>query len=178
MNYQESGQRNSGSQALQEFDELEGGVYSGPGPASPVGRFRLDGNGSCYWEPNEDGPNSCSISGGGATILNARQSLYPGNSISSPNGRFVLIYQTDGNLVLYDYGNAAWAINCWPVCTGPYSAGVTTMQTDGNFVVYDAGGAPVWHTYTYGNPGAYLALYDDGSLIVHSSGGGTLWSRP
>ena len=64
LNIQEAGQRNSGLQSLQAFDE-EGGVYTGPSPANPSGRYRFDGNGSCYWEANEDGDSACEPSGGG-----------------------------------------------------------------------------------------------------------------
>jgi hypothetical protein len=51
------------------------------------------------------------------------------------------------------------------------------MQTDGNLVVYNANGGPVFHTWTFGNPGAYLAIQDDGNLVVYSSGGAVLWQR-
>ena len=54
--------------------------------------------------------------GGGATHLSGGTHLYPDQSAASPNGRFVLKYQTDGNFVLYDNGGAVWAINCWPQC--------------------------------------------------------------
>jgi hypothetical protein len=110
-----------------------------------------------------------------SNTLTAGQNLYPGQSISSPNGRFVLTYQTDANLVLYDNGAAAWAINCWPQCNDIGAAGVTTMQSDGNFVVYNASGSPVWHTWTFGNPGAYFAIQDDGNLVIYSSSGSILW---
>ncbi len=114
--------------------------------------------------------------GGGATILWPGQSLYPGQSIASPSGQFVLTYQADANLVLYNYGSAHWAINCWPTCTNIGAAGITTMQNDGNFVVYNAGGSPVWHAGTNGNSGAYLAVQDNGRLVVYSGGGTPLWS--
>jgi hypothetical protein len=113
----------------------------------------------------------------GAGILNPGQSLNPGQTLASPNGRYVLKYQTDANLVLYDNGAPVWAINCWPGCMNIGAAGVATMQTDGNFVVYNSGGSPVWHTYTNGNPGAHLAVQDDSNLIVYSSAGSALWSR-
>jgi hypothetical protein len=119
-----------------------------------------------------------------ATFLTGGWTLGPEGSVSSPSGRFVLKYQSDGNLVLYDNGSAAWAINCWPDCNSsgfqgnPFQpAGYATMQTDGNFVVYNSYGNPVWHTWTFGNPGAYLAVKDDGGLVVYSNGGTELWSR-
>ena len=116
--------------------------------------------------------------GGSETVLNPGESLSPGQSITSPNGRYELKYQTDANLVLYDNGSAVWAINCWPNCNNIGAPGVATMQSDGNFVVYDSGGVPVFHTSTYGNPGAYLAVRDDGNLVVYAPGGGSiLWQR-
>jgi hypothetical protein len=54
-----------------------------------------------------------------------------------------------------------WAINCWPHCTDLGAPGHAVMQEDGNLVVYDGYGNPVWHTWTFGNPGAYLAVGDD-----------------
>jgi hypothetical protein len=128
----------------------------------------------------DGGDVTLTVTGGGssnATILNGGATLYPGQSASSPNGRFVLSYQYDGNFVLYDNGGAVWAINCWPECTDMGAAGYATIQTDGNLVVYNSGGGPVWHTYTNGNPGAYLAIRDDGALIVYGPGGNILWQR-
>ena len=115
--------------------------------------------------------------GSSATILSAGQGLNPGQSVASPNGRFMLSYQTDANLVLYDNGSPVWAINCWPQCSDIGAPGVAVMQGDGNFVVYNSGGGPVWWSGTDGNPGAYLAIQDDGNLVVYSSGGTVLWQR-
>jgi hypothetical protein len=114
----------------------------------------------------------------GGSVINA------GSSVASPNGRFVLAYQTDGNLVLYDYGTAIWAINCWYGCSStglwgnPYApGGNATIQTDGNLVTYNAYGQPTFASWTQGNPSAYLAIGDDGSLRVLSPTGSVLWTR-
>jgi hypothetical protein len=71
--------------------------------------------------------------------------LDPNQSITSLNGRFTFIYQSDGNLVLYRNrdGKALWASN-----TFGQSAGRCFMQADGNLVIYDPSGAPVWATNT------------------------------
>ena len=39
--------------------------------------------------------------------------LLPGASITSANGRYRFVYQSDGNLVLYEGGNPLWASNTW-----------------------------------------------------------------
>ena len=49
------------------------------------------------------------------------------------------------------------------------------MQDDGNFVIYDGWGAPIWHTNTWGNPGAYLSIHNDGNMAIYSAGGHLLW---
>ena len=100
--------------------------------------------------------------------------LLPGQSITSANGRFRLLFQTDGNLVLYDdvERSAPWSSN-----TAGISAGHVIMQTDGNLVVYDAQGRDHWSTGTPGNASAYLVVQPDGNLVVYRPDGDTPWDR-
>jgi hypothetical protein len=114
-----------------------------------------------------------------ASLLASGAMLLPGASIQSPNGQFRLIYQTDGNLVIYNAaGNPVWHTNTYGT-----SPGRAHMQPDGNFVVYNSSGQPLWHTFTYGRNGASLAMQDDGNLVIYSAGfgpnpygQGALWS--
>jgi hypothetical protein len=98
--------------------------------------------------------------------------LTPGQSITSSSGRYRLLYQTDGNLVLYDdvSHSAVWASN-----TGGTNAGQALMQADGNFVVYDAQGTGLWASATPGNPNARLVLQNDGNGVVYRSDGLPIW---
>jgi len=106
------------------------------------------------------------------------QELQAGTSrdrVSSCDGRFTLVMQTDGNLVLYWNGvGALWATNT--VGSGAVTA---VIQSDGNFVVYTAGGTPVWNSGTFNN-GYYwnhLAIQNDGNLVVYNyNGGGAVWN--
>jgi hypothetical protein len=82
--------------------------------------------------------------------LMADDALYPGQYIS--NGQVQLVYQGDGNLVLY---SSDWQ-PLWASWTQGTSPNVAIMQGDGNFVVYDAGWNAVWASWTHGYPGAYL----------------------
>ncbi len=53
---------------------------------------------------------------------------------------------------------------------------IFTMQQDGNLVLYGPNGA-LWHTSTYGSPGAFAAFQGDGNLVVYKGDGtGSLWS--
>jgi hypothetical protein len=63
INVARYGQKFSAQQALSDFDAA-GGSYDGPPPQNPTGRYKLNGNGQCYWEPNDSGPNQCSPNSG------------------------------------------------------------------------------------------------------------------
>ena len=86
-------------------------------------------------------------------------------------GDFNLVYQLDGNLVLYAPAGPLWSSG-----TPNESVGVTSMQGDGNLVVYDDDEVPVFNTGTHGNPGAQLHLDANGTLYIIATDGRTLWS--
>lgn len=102
--------------------------------------------------------------------VNAR--LDPDGFVVSSDGQFRLLYQLDGNLVLYrQSGGAPWASG-----TAGASPGRTLMQGDGNLVIYDGAGAPRFSTGTDGNPGAQLQIDAAGTLFIIAPGGQRLWS--
>jgi hypothetical protein len=96
------------------------------------------------------------------------------SSIVSDNGCFLLMMQTDGNLVLYylvgQTRQPLWA-------TRPYIRSMTkaVMQSDGNLVLYDSKNSPGWNSKTNNNPGAYLKIEDTGDLVIYSSSKTQLW---
>jgi hypothetical protein len=96
-------------------------------------------------------------------------SLQPGEAIFSPDGRFSLAMQGDGNLVLSAPWGAIWSTN-----TSGQTGSYATMQSDGNFVVYN-GSRSVWDSGTWGKPGAYLQLQNDGNMVIYQNGA-ALWS--
>ena len=87
--------------------------------------------------------------------------LDPGQHLYSNDLRFEFIYQTDGNLVLYQQGTPIWNT---ATITSP---GHAIMQTDGNFVLYNSSGIPYWATNTWGNSGAYLIVQNDGNVVIY-----------
>ena len=106
----------------------------------------------------------------GLSTLPSGASLTPGQAIQSPNGRYRLAMQSDGNLVEYNGSSVVWA-------SGTNPAGArATMQDDGNLVVYNASNTALWASSTGGNPGAYAVLGDAGEFGVSSTGGVTLWA--
>lgn len=106
---------------------------------------------------------------------------YESNLPHSPNLKYYLTHQWDGNVVLYRSSGrkALWASN---TTGGEKRVRKLLMQGDGNFVLYwmDAnigaysptsmdGFHPRWSTNTHGNPGAFLALQDDGNLVIYTA---------
>jgi aryl-phospho-beta-D-glucosidase BglC (GH1 family) len=118
------------------------------------------------------GPGS---GGGPATgdMLLRGQELHAGESRVSTDGRFLLVYQGDGNLVLYVIasGEALWSSGTWGTETG-----VAVMQGDGNFVVYDASGTPRWDSVTGGSEGDRVVVQNDGNLVLYTASGAALWA--
>lgn len=108
-----------------------------------------------------------------ANTLRNDQFLMPGQSIFSPSGRYRLIYQSDGNLVVYDTSQFP-AKPIWHAQTHGSVTGRFQMQADGNAVIYSSTGSPIWATWTQDTLSAWLELKDDGALVVNAPSG-TAW---
>ena len=104
------------------------------------------------------------------------ESLSPGESVSSPNGRYQLTLQHDGNLVLYDTDGF---LALWDSRTVGQSDRTLIMQPDGNLVLYELPVTPfdaLWHSHTYDWPGAFLTMRDDGTMTIGHTDGRVLWT--
>ncbi len=49
------------------------------------------------------------------------------------------------------------------------------MQADGNLVLYNQFNQALWHTSTFGNPGAFAVFQTDGNFVVYRANGVALW---
>ena len=103
--------------------------------------------------------NTCSTTNALPDRMAPGDFLLPGQFRQSADGRFRLVYQVDGNLVLYQGSTPLWGSG-----TSGTELGFAVMQGDGNFVVYDSTG-PVWWSGT-GTPGAFLVVQDDGNTVI------------
>lgn len=110
------------------------------------------------------------FAGPGGDQLRPGQRLTVGQKLVSANKQYSLLFQKDGNLVLYKGAHPYWTTN-----TGGRGGTHAEMQPDGNFVLYTAANVPVWDTHSYGHGGAYLAMQDDGNLVVQY-GTNAVWS--
>jgi len=100
-------------------------------------------------------------------MLQAGQAMSAGQSLWSPNGKYEVIMQGDGNFVLYGPAGAIWSSRT----SGNNRA---IMQTDGNFVIYGPSKA-LWAANTTDISGVSLVVQNDSNLVLYASGGIPLW---
>ncbi|WCY11311.1 hypothetical protein [Pseudomonas aeruginosa] len=116
-----------------------------------------------------------------ASSLAPRQVIRDGQFITSPNGKYKLVMQADGNLVLYEDGTKPiW--NTTPV--GPGAKAVMEF----NLNLYNKAGQVAWSSNVYTaylfeefKDEAYLNLQDDGDFGIFSDEakwGAIVLSRP
>ncbi|HEY8886551.1 MAG TPA: hypothetical protein VIM31_03590 [Candidatus Microsaccharimonas sp.] len=97
--------------------------------------------------------------------------LYPGQSLTTPDRNYSLNYQQDGNVVLYSPTKAIWSTN-----TYGKSLGSLGLQSDGNLVLVDRDGKITWTSQT-GNKGySNLLLQQDGNLVLYNYSNQAIWA--
>jgi surface antigen len=110
-----------------------------------------------------------------ATFLEANhlvngQQMHSNQYILSDDGRFVLLMQSDGNLVEYTASGSLWASN-----TAGHPGAYLGMQSDGNVVIYSSSGTVLWST---GPKGIHvLKIQTDGNLVARNSAGTAKWAN-
>ncbi len=107
--------------------------------------------------------------------IGALTDLAANQYVISGDGRFKLIYQTDGNLVLYMNGSTPlWASN-----TGGTSPGRASFDSYGRLNLFNGAGNFVW-TWTPGTatagPYGFLAVQNDGNVVAYDANGAAVWS--
>jgi hypothetical protein len=82
-----------------------------------------------------------------------------------------LVFQDDGNLVLYCLSNnkAIWASN-----TAGARGDQVNFQNDGNLVIYLEGHA-IWDSGTEGNPKDYAVVQNDNNFVIYD-GSTPIWA--
>ncbi len=105
--------------------------------------------------------------------------MLSGMYLHSMNGRFTLVLQSDGNLVLSDTskgGKMLWTSKSGNNLSGVYAL---TFKSDGNLILYNTKNPNkvLWTTKTTvsGNHN-YLVLQRDGNLALYSNTNKLLWS--
>ena len=134
------------------------------------GNLVMYGNQGAFWSSNTAKPYTAIVYKG-ANLANKAQ-LKVNEYLRSPDWRYYLIMQGDGNLVLYTAGHmhAIWSSN-----TNGKNGKFVAMQSDGNLVIYNSGGKSIWASDTSGKEST-LRLQADGNLVVYKTLDNALWS--
>jgi Thiol-activated cytolysin len=113
-------------------------------------------------------------------MLQVGQRLAADERLTSANGRFTLLMQGDGNLVLYrdavDVAGAYWATGTESL---PPDQRPTTLELrpDAQLVLCDGNQVVRWASGTAGDyVDPRLVLHDNGNLVVHHDGGAPVWA--
>jgi hypothetical protein len=116
-------------------------------------------------------PNSFPTARGDDMLPNEKLGF--NQTISSRRGDYRLIFQNDGNLVLYrgSKNSPVWSSN-----TANAGGTVAVMQNDGNLVIYGANQTPIWSTNTNGSGGTRLIVQDDGNVVIYRPDNVAVWS--
>ena len=113
-------------------------------------------------------------------VLRAGESLGIDQKLTSSNGKYTLIMQGDGNLVLYTESNTP----VWATSTQGSGAVRASLQDDGNLVLYTKEverrfrrdvAVAVWASQTRGE-NVRLILQDDRNLVIYTADGRELWA--
>ncbi len=120
------------------------------------------------------------------STLKKGDSLKRGERLSSPNLRYRLVLQDDGNLVLYrqdavDFWQWLWDTNSRAYVQ--FSAGKNypdvasvQLQQNGNLAGLDSAGQSVWISDFLPKGGETLQVQDDGNVVIYNSAGQSIWS--
>jgi len=105
-------------------------------------------------------------------IMPANGQMYIGQRLETAKRDRYLLFQNDGNLVLYsDTGTPLW--NSKTAGRGGF---VLQMQADGNLVLYSKAGKAIWNTRTGGRGSSRLELQQDSNLVIYKPGDIATWS--
>ena len=107
-----------------------------------------------------------------ASTLGGNGLLVADQSLTSPDGRFALVVQDDGNLVIYQNSNGS---ALWSSGTNGNLPGFLVMQGDGNLVFYGPSNVSIWNSGTSGHANVVLSMQSDGNLVLYS-GSTAIWS--
>lgn len=103
--------------------------------------------------------------------LRPGQTLWHNQFIRSNDGRYSMLMQADGNLVLYGPGHHA----LWHTYTYGQPGARLEVQTDGNLVVYSRTNVPLWAARPRANP-SHFVVQSDGNLVQYNTNGSPLWA--
>lgn len=110
------------------------------------------------------------------STLNKSTTLEVSKKYYSPSREYFLVFQDDGNLVLYK-SKGEKDIYKWATMTVNEKKGVRCVfQNDGNLVIYNNNNSAIWSTNTQNRNGERLVVQEDGNLVIYSANNTPLWN--
>jgi hypothetical protein len=131
----------------------------------PVLRVQDDGNVVIY---GTDG-TPLWWTGWDRTSLFTGQYLLPGQQITSPNGRYWLPFQYDGDVMVWCRDGRLLFY------TGSRGGARLILHADGNLVEYRADGSAVWASGTWRDGPSRLDVQNDGNVVLYRADGTASW---
>lgn len=122
---------------------------------------------------NQAVTSTITVTGGSvqpAGVLSSGQSLTANQSMVSADGRYRLVVQGDGNLVLYSPNRPIW----WTGTNGK-PANRLSVQGDGNLVLY-GNTTYYWATWTQNAGNVRLVVQNDGNLVLYNAQDRAVWN--
>lgn len=123
----------------------------------------------------------------GAPVLPPNQKLVPGQFLQSPDRRFRLELQGDGNLVIRDHGNPVWVADGLQPHSRTLSrkmSGAPWFVLSNSGFLYDPSRRRLWIAESTHSTDksvwshSSMAIQDDGNLVIYDNrSGGLLWAR-
>src|SRR5258708_2135068 len=108
----------------------------------------------------------------GEHVLFTDQQLNPTQGLVSKNGRFKLVMEESGNLVLKMIINKGREVTIWQSNSHTVGGSIVYMQPDGNLVVLAIQGTkPIWASGSSSKDKCTLILQDDGNLCINQPEG-------
>lgn len=109
----------------------------------------------------------------GDRVVSHRE-MREGSYLRSGDGRWMMVIQGDGNLVIYGPRGAIWASNTDGRGVPQF---MLAMQSDGNLVIYGKNGA-TWASNTNGRGRSpfTLVMQNDANLVIYDSTGKPTWA--
>ncbi|XP_029362385.1 mannose-specific lectin-like [Echeneis naucrates] len=99
--------------------------------------------------------------------ISTEEELRPGESLTSLDGNYKAVFQTDGNFVIYTW-TPTWASN-----TYGQSPLRILLQQDSNLVMYNKEDKPLWASGTHANQASTrmrLTMTNEGELVLDNNG--------
>jgi hypothetical protein len=103
------------------------------------------------------------------TSLFTGQFLVPGQQITSPSGRYWLLLQYDGDVMVWSRDGRLLFF------TGSRGTARLILQADGNLVGYRSDGSVAWASGTWRDGPSRLDVQDDGNVVLYRADGTPSW---